>query len=510
MNLRYNHITCKKISGSVVLEHPIENDFFLPEGLPDMDTVLQCETSAGLLDKNIQNGKLRLEGLVLFEVIYRDAEGLCHGARGKMPFSKTVELKDEQQIPHVELSVSYMNYRMINERRVDIRGALSIKIKYSQMEQETFLDNTEEAHLCIQQENFSVLEPMCSLRKRLTIREDMDLSGTAATMDEVITADAYVDVQDVKVIANKVVVKGTLHTDSLLTNREGSGVGVQHSIPFSQIVDAPDIEENDTCCCIVKCDDFSVEPDEGTSGKILSITANLVVQAEVYREKEISAVTDAYSVRSQLQEKRRKMEYYTASRWLNERIEEKCSVKIPEAVSAVLHVKCVLDEVQTVQAEEGLVCRIQYHTTVYYLNEESLVSAVSATAQADRPIADGTHTFGDLFVNVFGVSYVLDASGVSVQASFIISGNTLEKKTRTFLTDLREEKPLTPRKNSSLLLAFAKKGTPLWDIGKKYHVSATKIMEENDCKNSVLEKDRSLLIPMERIVQYEKSEEEKA
>ena len=113
------------------VEQPIECDALLPDYCPDIGRILKCAVAPTLTGRRASPGKLELEGMAVITVYYvSTGEGVARGEY-KVPFSRIVEMKADHPAPVLSLlaRVDYVNCRAVNQRRLDIRGALVLSVK---------------------------------------------------------------------------------------------------------------------------------------------------------------------------------------------------------------------------------------------------------------------------------------------------------------------------------------------------------------------------------------------
>lgn len=499
MELNYSKLTCKKLSGTYMVEHPIENDLFIPDDFPEIEEVLQYETSVSVLDKSIQGEKLRVEGIVNFEVCYRGRDGLCHGVKNKLPFSKVIENKCDTKNVRVNSGISYMNYRMIHERRMDVRGAVSLKIECYTNDESSIVSDSMSPTMCTKHEVIKGIAPVGCASRRQTLREDLEIEARDEVC-KIATAAVYVDMQESKVMANKVVIKGSVRLDTLAEDRSGKGILLQHFVPFSQVVDVEGAEENDSCCAYVECDDYTVDIEEGISGCYIGFSVSLNSDVQIYRPIEAVGVCDGYSTSNNIKIKKNKVEYLTPTRWLSERFECKKNIKLSTPPQKILFVKGMIDDVQNIQSDDGVICRISYHTSVIYLDNEGVLCCDNDSGEYENTIVSKKEAqfLCEIHVTMIGTSYVIETNGVSVSIGFNQSGCVLQKNIKEMITGIEDGDILNDDRKGMIILSFAKNGDTPWDIGKKYHVSYKKIIAENGLNEETIDAYTPLIIPMDK------------
>src|SRR5699024_537558 len=115
---------------AVQAEIPVETEILISDYLPQVFKVVKCFARPVVLQKQLQPGRLTLEGYIRCIVYYQgeDGAGLCQTEQ-KLPFNKSVELPSfafSSWSAVVEVETEYLNCRAVNSRRIEVRGAFGL------------------------------------------------------------------------------------------------------------------------------------------------------------------------------------------------------------------------------------------------------------------------------------------------------------------------------------------------------------------------------------------------
>ena len=111
-------------------EQAVEKDFLLPDYYPDIFRVLKCVITPTVQSHSINGGKLSFDMAVLIRVLYisqNDKRINC--IEQKMNYTKSFDLQGDCGDPMIWLTpkCDYVNCRVVNQRRLDIRGAVTTR-----------------------------------------------------------------------------------------------------------------------------------------------------------------------------------------------------------------------------------------------------------------------------------------------------------------------------------------------------------------------------------------------
>ena len=114
-----------------IQEQSVELDYILPDYYPDIFRLIRCETVPVITSWNISGERLTYELRCDIRVIYcSEDSNVPQCISQRRSFSKTVELGKACDTPVVKLlpKAEHANCRVVNKRRLDMRGAVSVKI----------------------------------------------------------------------------------------------------------------------------------------------------------------------------------------------------------------------------------------------------------------------------------------------------------------------------------------------------------------------------------------------
>ena len=113
-------------------ELPLETEILISDYLPPVFKLVKCFVRPVVLQKQLQPGRLTLDGYLRCTVYYQgeDGAGLCQTEQ-KLPFTKTLELPEfpfTAWAAQVEGQTEYVNCRVVNPHRIEARGAFGLVV----------------------------------------------------------------------------------------------------------------------------------------------------------------------------------------------------------------------------------------------------------------------------------------------------------------------------------------------------------------------------------------------
>ena len=494
-------------------EQAVERDFVLPDYYPDIFRILKCIVIPKILSHSINGEKISYEMAVLVRVLYQsENDKRVNCIEQKMNYSKTADLTGSCTNPMVTIipRCDYVNCRVVNQRRLDIRGAVSSMVKVQgEVKQPVIVD----AYGC----NIQLRKQLCTYpskrltaSKRVTVIEELELSASKPAVGAVVRSDCTVFPQEQKMIAGKLITKGDAEVAMLYTCVTADGEEtletMKFTIPFNQIIDIDGIEESFEAAVDITPASCEIIP-KGEDARAMECELILLVNCVALKYETCEIVTDAYSTCYECEIKNsdckldavpiKVEDSHTASFTIN---------YSDESISCVYDSWAVTDNVSSRYDEDKKVFSVSGNVKF----------CVMARNESKNPVfLEGEVPFEHEFnlpeeciaeqsrfepkVNIVSCSYYLaDSNNIELKAELKIGGAIMCQNAKSMLCELEV---LTDKKKSrqdcyALKLCYCDANDDIWEIAKKYSTSISAIMEENDLDDDKVTQRGMLLIPL--------------
>ena len=301
-------VTKEKISSTEVVftdsnEQSVELDYILPDYFPEIFKILKCITIPHITSCDVSGDKLNYEMSVSIRILYcTENNDTVHFIEQKLNYSKKVELGVNVINPDVSIvpQVSYMNCRAVNQRRIDIRGAVSTSIIVTDIVENEIISDVNGGGVQLKKESVTYPSNHIKNKKNICISDEFDLGLSKPSILNIIRSDAVITSSDKKIIANKLIVKGEVCMNMLYTycKEDKSGIeAMQFTLPFSQVIDMEGIDERFNCVInteVVSCEIFPRSDGDGNS-KIAECKVDILISCSAYRTSTAELAVDEYS-----------------------------------------------------------------------------------------------------------------------------------------------------------------------------------------------------------------------
>lgn len=507
LELTRESICINEVVFDSVLDLPIEFDYLLPDYCQSIFKVLKCKILPKITSRRIANGKLIIDGVALIKVIYTSEE--CYKIRSitqKQVFTKSVDLKENYQNAIITsyAKCDYVNCRVVNQHRLDIRGGVSIKTTISVSKKIDVLCKATGNGVQYYNQKIMTLGERLSAQKEFDIREDFELSYGKPPIIELLDYDANAIITEQKIIQNKIILKGEIMLHILYSQVEDDKPEIMdYSVPISQIVDIVGVNEDYQC--IVALDVVGVEISLKNLGdaEIKGFEAKFIIRADVEADinDETELISDIYSTDYDIKSESDQIKLEHLVCIINECCIAKSEVEIPQnEIACIYDIMCEFQNATAKFCEDAIEITGYLNTSVLALDCDNMPIMIdrssACTMKIDCKCPSETMRFSP-HITVSSVSYnMVNAECIEIRAEIKVCGNLYDYKYHSAVNSITIDENCKKAKDDSVAmrLYFAQKGEIVWDIAKQFNTSVNSIMLENNIEKEEICEAGMLLI----------------
>lgn len=490
--------------GSV--EQSVDCDLTLPDYCPVIQRILKCQVLPQVNSYQMVGDRLTIDGFAQIRLFYTD-EGnkavRCYEYQS--PYSKAVEIKTtvENACISVTADMQYVNCRAVSQRRADIHGSFSIKIKITACHEENIIIGVEGGGMELKKKETSVSSITGEAQRQFTVNEVLEIGNAKPAVQQIIRCSATAVLRDFKLITNKLLIKGELVVKTLYCadGLESSLETAENSIPISQIIDMEGIDDGSTCDVRlnVLCFELQTKTDASGEARLLDATAKINAAIKATKMVDINIIADAYSTQCELDMETKNLDFEKLLETFHDTALCRKTIDIG-AVESVLDVWCDNIAPTVVQEENTLWIRgtavvcllaISSDTSPVYIErtldfEYRREMKISAEKVACQPS-----------LSVLASDYTLNGTDrLDVRLELGIDGSIFLMESTKVLAQLSlDESRAKPKNTAALTVYFAEAGEMVWNIARNYNTTVSAIVEENELKDEVIREKCMLLIP---------------
>lgn len=505
-NAKTNEVAEKKIAYKEAVEQPIDCDITLPEYFPDVQRILKCTLCARINTVQKSGDRVTAEGTGHLSVLYVSEGNCIRCFEQSIPFSRFAESKE---IEHAECAVraktEYVNCRAVSGRRLDIHGCLSVMFTCYTKARHPLICGCEGGGVQTKTKNFNVcnLEDCCE--RAFCLNETFEIGTGKPSIVQLIRSDASAVIEDTKVVSGKILIKGELNIRTLYISEDESDEiqSIDHAMPISQIIEVDGAQ--DGCVDVVRLDisglEVSAKTDTAGALRLLEASVDIRAFTEIYMEKEMTAVTDAYSTCCEMTSKckqvgiRNLCDSFTDT-YLCRSSLDLSGTDIERVIDmSVAGLTCTS---ACVQGELSLKGTITVNLLLCAADGEISFSERQFDYEYKRSVSVGTADIEcEPHAVVTGVNYLLGSDNkidARVELELTATVFTVTTISAVAEMELLEEKPKAEN-TAALTIYFSEAGESVWEIARRYNTTVQSIMAENKLTDDVIAEKCKLLIP---------------
>ncbi len=490
-------------------EQGVELDYVLPDYYPDIFKILCCTLTPGTASYNVSGDcKLDLDGVVYIKVLYlaeNSSDVYCVDQR--YTYTKTVDMGRggvfTEPMVSLAMKTDYCNCRATSPRRIDVRGAVTCRVKATACTEYVLPDIPE--GLQVRMREIKCCGETLFAEKQPVVREEIETGASGIAF--IIQSSAVPKVTDLRVIADKAVLKGTVTINALYGVAEPESNSctdtekMSADIPISAILDIDGI--TDTHHVFPEITVLNLElipkPDSGI------ISCELLVECRVRAQLEetIGIATDVYSTDYETDFVSGQLKLSAEPRNVSQNVSVRTNLTSDKGeIRSVWDVSAEFKNPVCRPGPDGdliltgqLCCRAfgkNADGVPFYLEkQEAVEQAISAPNVTPE-------TTVDFNVNVSDTGFSIRSDGsleITAPLDFrAILHNTQPVDAVSSVT-VFEDRPKDKSDEFALRICYTNDSSDCWSIAKQCNTTVRAIMEENEIEDCDAPLSGMIIIP---------------
>lgn len=507
--VKLNETTCQ-----MSCEAFIETDIIVPDIKPDIVSILQIDANPVIMEKNIIQDKVMFEGYLNISIMYIADNHCVKCINTRQNFSQQVICKDATAEHDIEAycMVNNLQHHLINSRKLSINATIGIEFCLMKETEASLTTGFEDEQTYqAQHTNINAYIADKQANAEVLVRETLEVPIGKPDLDEILNIDTKLSNKDVRITGNKVIVKGELLCSTLyICDMDPSTVQhIEHEFGFTEIFDVPYCEENQNCEIEfnIKSVNYSIKQDGDGDNRLLYIEVLLDATVKTNRNISINILTDAYSINSLLDIKRKQIA-------LDELVADMKTQSAFKGTAAVPDEMPEIKQVYNVSARPNI-ADTKLENNQAQVQGEIDVNILYETNDPEKPVNSYSYKlpysqvfdienaneqmYCEVNVDVDHVSYNMSlANEVDIRCILEISIKVLKKYNADFIDNVEELESLEKENKSSycIRIYFVQKNDTLWNICKNYKVTLESLLQANQLdKDAPLTVGQKIIIP---------------
>lgn len=511
MNFKINRetIPATELIYSGIQEQGVELDYILPDYYPDIFRLIRCEIHPAVTGWSVAGDKLSYELICDICLIYCGESGTAlQCITQRQTFSKSLELPRSPEMPAVSLvpKSDHVNFRAVNKRRLDVRGAVSVKITVNGEKSQEVISDAFGMNIQLKKIPIKYAAKKITADKLIQLSDETELSAAQPPVVGVIRYNCTVGDCEKKIISGKLLAKGTVMLDILYSCESGIEP-LKINIPFSQIVDLDELDDTFNCSVTADIIGCTITPisDKNGDNRILRTEPELRLSCLAVKPAEVMVAADAYSTIYPCELESADIHGDLPSAVYAETFRHNAKIAEGDSVPNKIYAMwCTPKNINTRLGNDGKSVIISGMLT-YSMAAGDTAGAVS---MPDRDEAfEQTIEIGDDLSECavsaeicdISVSYNISDTGIlNARADISVKITADSSAGAKALIDISIDDSARKKRDGdyAVKLYFGTDNEDIWDAAKRFSTEVSAIMEENELTSEHIEKGKMLLIPI--------------
>lgn len=496
--LQTNTIACYKKGYTSVCAAEETGETVVPDRMPDIGMIANTGACVLLRSKEATDGNVTMQGEIQVSVLYiPDGESGLRALSVSLPCTASFDSPEITQecIPVGTMRVCGVEARLLNPRKILVKAEVVTELtcfirgeaSYCKGESGSVGSLTQ---LHCTTAKFSTVAAVCE--RTFVVADEYALPSSAAG-GEVVRKNVQFRVEDVKTIANKLIVKGTVLSEVLYATETGIETASFGTV-FSQIVETDSEDITPDARVSLMPTGMYYEVISGENGPTLSVELHGVCQVAVMAQHEIEFVSDAFSNRCACDVEYSPINVVAQSRASTQRETVRDTIPCKSAVSQVRFATCTMGKV-TVSGDTVNV-RVDVELCVAYENgvDDCVSRRMEVNFQGDGEAPSILSADVVRCTDVYAIP-----SGNGVEIRFAVEADlrteTVCELETVCAIHLDEEHPCVQDRPS---LTVVRGGGSLWELARKYGSTVDLIRQINELEDDIVPQGSVLFVPRER------------
>ena len=481
--------------------HEENSELIIPDSSPDMVRVVSSGGNAYVKEKSIEDGCVVLTGAVKGCVLYvAEGETAIRKLEINMPFCKKFEHSDIcKDAPCIyDVCLTSLEAREINSRKLALRAHIGLNIQCYVCESIEIAEDVaskDEFSVEIQNKDIEFYNPAFIKERSFTIIDDIEISGANSDFEAMLKNDVSLTCTDKKLIGNKAVIKGIAHIKCTYMTKDGIINVMTHNLPYSQIMDIDEFEENCDLCIKMNIRASDIEPSHDMSGDARYISVNILVDTAliVYTKGCITSIDDVYSTAYDICATFESLPLKKLCGHINKR------VSVNETIETANSVKKILDTGIVLSHTHKNVDKIynDAHIQIMYMGDDDEIYCAQKKCGIECDIGANKNERVICVSNIGSETASGNENKIAVQffVDYEISAIAGDKIHNLKSIDCGEMRNRAGDE-ATVIIKHIYSEQSLWNIAKKYNTTISEIADANglDCSETVAA-GSMLLIP---------------
>lgn len=490
----------------------IGDDYSVPEGKPDIASILQKKADLMVEEVHTEKGKIRLRGNLKVQILYlaQRSEEMADCLNVQIPFDEILYMENASSGDNLKIDwcVEELKVSLVHPGKISIRAVVSLKGEITASLSHLISEGVEDdAGVQLQREIMTVAEPVLERKDSFRIRDEISLPANKPNVQKVLWKDLQLRNLDVRNEEGHLAMKGEVLLLFIYVGEEGHGVmWFEQTIPVQGTLEMTGLTEEMFGLWEKEVTHQEIEVKPDYDGELRSISLEMVLEIHgcAFEERTFQALTDVYSTKEQLKLQREPVTYERL-RMCSEaklRLNTKEQLEDEETVLQILGHHAQLKNKRASMQEQGILCEGVLEVQVLYVTAEdekpfgTAVLSVPYSQMIEIPGILPTDSWR-VCENIDQLSISMsDSHSVEIRSVLMFGACVMQQCSIDNIVGITGEAyaPEEYQKMPGVKIHFVQNGETLWNIAKTNRTTMEEIRQLNDLNAEEVTAGQKLLL----------------
>ncbi len=514
MELVRKNIHMNRQKGKSVVQLTLDDDFIVPDIKPDMDKIIEERGDINIQDVKVSDKRIIVSGILNFNILYLgdgDSKPI-HNIEGKIPFEEIVNMDEalEGDSCTINWEIEDLSTSIINSRKLSVKALLTLLGTVENIyDEETAVGVGENENVLSMNKNINISQIAINKKDTYRIKDELTIPANKPNMFEILFNDVNIRNSEVRLLADKINVKGDIQIFILYSGEEDDNPVqyIEMELPFNGMVDCNGSNEDmiSNICLNIVNKEIEIKPDADGEERVIGLEIVLELDIKAYEDEQLEILNDVYASNKELIPSYNKAHYENLivknnfkTRVVDRLKIDKNQAKIMQICHASGSIK--VDDAQIVDNGIEVEGAIYVHLLYIAADDKRPLNAVkgmipfSVIVDAKGISKSCTYDIKPMLEQVN--ANMIDSEEIEIRASINLNTLVFDKIVEDIIVDVKEEN-LDMKKLQEMpgIVGYiVKAGDSLWKIAKKYHTTVDNLKQTNELDSDLIKPGDRLII----------------
>jgi len=497
----------------------LENDVNIPDNRPDAESVVLSKGTIFVEDSKASENHVLVKGKLQFALLIQAEIGGLYTVNGEIPFEEQVYMEGIMPTDAADVitSLEDMSVGLINSRKLSVQAVAGFKLCVN-----TLWDEEIVTGILVNEETDGVIE--CKKKKRTVaqiaiqkkdifrIKEEMELPQNYPNIMEIIWYDVQLLNVEIKLLEEKIAIQGSAHFFMIYESEgeDGRLRTYETTIPFGGTIDCYGCREMLLPAIRFEVGQPNVEVRTDFDGEERAIGLEQILNMDIrlYEEENLEYVDDVYGIDKEVEITRSDFFHKKLLHCSSDKVKATGQLETMAAtdgIMQILHTDAVVQMDEVRQEAGKLAAEGALRMQLLLFTGENDKPYTSAEGYLPFTYETDLHTDKkcsyELQPTLSAVMATVSGNG-DIEAKAILNFNLLafEDITESKVAEIKVVEADADKRNRlpGIIGYMVQEGDELWDIGKRYYVPVSQILEFNNLSGENIRAGEKLLIVKQR------------